>query len=233
MDKEIFKLLYGGIAFEEAQEYFNKKIPITKSEFNDLTENYKKLAFTVSNYTDVKVLNTFYSEVLKAIKNGTTLKTFETSIDDFLTKNKLSKIDSLDADNIFRTNLQTAYSVGHYEQMTDEDVIKLRPYWKYDAVDDNNTRPEHKAMNGMVYKADDPIWDTWYPPNGYRCRCSVSSLSKRQVEERGLTVSTEEPIFEPDEGFCSNPAKAPFKPDISNYPESLQQAYKKINLETI
>ena len=31
---------------------------------------------------------------------------------------------------IFRTNIQTAYNVGHYEQMTDPGVMKLRPVWQ-------------------------------------------------------------------------------------------------------
>ncbi len=90
------------------------------------------------------------------------------------------------AENIFRTNIQTAYNVGHYKQMTEPGVMTLRPYWQYDAVNDSRTRPCHLAMDGRVFTADVPIWDTWFPPNGFKCRCTVRSLSRRQVERRGL-----------------------------------------------
>ena len=37
------------------------------------------------------------------------------------------------------------------------------------------------------------IRDSWYPPNGFRCRCMVRSLSKRQVEQMGLEVRQNPP----------------------------------------
>ena len=76
---------------------------------------------------------------------------------------------------------------------SDPDVMRLRPYWQYDAVNDSHTRPSHLAMDGRVFPADSPVWDTWYPPNGFRCRCTVTTLSARQVKERGLKVETEAP----------------------------------------
>lgn len=122
--------------------------------------------------------------------------------------------------------------------MTSPMVKKFRPYWQYDAVNDSHTRPSHLAMDGKVFPADSPIWDTWYPPNGFRCRCAVQTLSKRQVEERGLTVEEKVPTaaelsdgrfvnIMPDPNFSSNPAKVRFKPDLEGYPESLKKAYQK------
>jgi len=43
-------------------------------------------------------------------------------------------------------------------------------------------RPEHVAWHNTVLPADDPWWDTHYPPNGWGCKCGVVSLSERQVE---------------------------------------------------
>jgi len=48
-------------------------------------------------------------------------------------------------------------------------------------------RPEHIAWHNTVLPADDPWWDTHYPPNGWGCKCGVVSLSERQarrLEER-------------------------------------------------
>ena len=148
-------------------------------------------------------------------------------MDDFLEAEGYEGLDPLQADNIFRTNIQTAYNVGHYEQMTEPSVMKLRPYWQYDAVNDSSTRPSHLAMDGRVFPADSPVWDTWFPPNGFRCRCTVKTLSKRQVEQRGLTVEEGFPPVAPDPHFSTNPAKVRFEPDLKDYPEPLVKAYKE------
>ncbi|MBU5312229.1 minor capsid protein [Tissierella carlieri] len=236
--KDIFELLTKEeIVFEEAVNYFKGKIPIKASEFYKLAEEYKSLAFTVSGYSKTQVLNKFYEELLKAIEEGTTMKDFKDKMNEFLEKKGYDGITNFQADNIFRTNIQTAYQVGHYKQMTSPEVLKYRPYWQYDAVNDKHTRPSHLAMDGRVYRADDPIWDTWYPPNGYRCRCGVKTLSERQVKERGLTIETGTPIavevdgkfvqILPDPNFANNSAKADFTPDLKDYPESIRKAFEK------
>lgn len=228
MDKDDFKVLFSeDFVFEDAVRFFKGKIPITKAQFEQLRQDYKNLAFTVSGYSDISVINQFYNEVLKAIETGSTLEAFKVGINNFLLDKGYTGLSNHQADNIYRTNIQTASNAGHYKKMNDPGVKALRPYWQYVAVDDNCTRDTHRAMNGLVFSADDPIWDTWYPPNGYRCRCTVRSLSKRQVEAKGLEVSEGDLSIVPDKGFNINPAKQQFQPDISGYPESLQRAYKQ------
>lgn len=91
---------------------------------------------------------------------------------------------------IFRCNMSSAYSVGRYkQQLEDADVA---PYFQYCAVMDGRTRPAHQAMNGKVFRYDDPIWNTMYPPNGWNCRCTVVSLTPGMVKRKGLTVESSE-----------------------------------------
>ncbi|MGN6893494.1 phage head morphogenesis protein, partial [Neisseria sp. P0015.S009] len=80
-----------------------------------------------------------------------------------------------------------AYSAGQYQGYMAN--IDSRPYWMYDAVGDHRTRPAHAAMDGLVYRYDDPFWATFYPPNGYRCRCSVIALSERDMQRDGKVLS--------------------------------------------
>lgn len=42
-------------------------------------------------------------------------------------------------------------------------------------------------MHGKVFPADDPVWKTWYPPNGWGCQCSVEALSAREAKALGKT----------------------------------------------
>lgn len=226
------------MTFEEASEYFKERVSVTASQFYKITENYRTLAFTVSGYTKAQILKRFYDEILGAIEDGTTMETFRRNMNSFLAAEGYEGLLPLQADNIFRTNIQTAYQVGHYEQMTEPGVMEARPYWQYDAVNDKHTRPSHLAMDGRVFPADSKVWDMWYPPNGFRCRCTIKSLSRRQVEQQKLKVETEIPKAAeltdgrfvqilPDPHFSTNPAKVRFEPDMKDYPESLVKAYKK------
>lgn len=82
-------------------------------------------------------------------------------------------------DLIFRQNVMTAHAAGRWQRQ--QEAKKERPYLRYSAIMDGRTRPAHRALDGMVFPADDPFWKTFYPPNGFRCRCMVVSLSRREV----------------------------------------------------
>lgn len=235
--KSSFEYFFSNFSFPTAEAYFDEKLPVTKDIFKKMEEKYRSGAFTVASYMQAEIINEFHIELLKAIEEGNTLENFKESMGSFLEDKGYEGLSAIVADNIFRTNIQTAYQVGHYEEMNKEEVRKLRPYWMYDAVADERTRPSHMAMNGQVFLADSAVWDTWYPPNGFRCRCTVVTLSKRQVEKRGLKVLESAPdtvkvkgrdvdVY-PDPNFDYNPAKKEFRPDMSKFPESIKKAYYK------
>lgn len=234
---DVFSTKVEPIKFEEAVKYFGDKVPVKPSEYYKISNEWKTKAFTVSGYSSADMLNKFMEELKSALDSGTTAKEFRNNMNEFLTNKGYDGLTPYQADNIFRTNIQTAYNVGHFKRMSNPEVKKLRPYWMYDAVNDGRTRLSHKGMNEKVFPADHPIWDTWFPPNGYRCRCSVRSLSERQVKSMGLTVSTEIPKAAeiegklvqliPDSGFNANPGKKAWEPDISKYPNTLKRAFKE------
>jgi len=226
------------MTFEEAADYFKERVPVTAAVFYSIADDYRGLAFTISGYTKAQILKGFYDEVLAAIKEGNSIGEFRSNMNDFLESEGYEGMTPFQADNIFRTNIQTAYSVGHYEQITQPEILEALPYWEYDAVNDSHTRPSHLAMGGRVFPANSPVWDVWYPPNGFRCRCTVRPLSKRQVEQRNLKIEAELPRAAelpngryvnilPDPQFTTNPAKVRFKPDLEGYPEPLVKAYQK------
>lgn len=235
---ELARILTGGeMDFAEAETYFDGKAPVTRREFLQIREEYRTLAFTVGSYTKIQVIRRYQEVLSDAIREGKTVREFKAQMDTYLQDHGYKGMTPFSADSIFRTNVQTAYNVGHYRQMTSPTVKALRPYWQYVAVQDSSTRPAHRAMGGRVYPADSPVWDVWYPPNGYRCRCTVVTLSRRQVEQMGLTVETQAPrrvqaadgtviTIQPDVYFQTNPAKREWSPDLSGYPPALVKAYR-------
>ncbi|MCL6558763.1 MAG: phage head morphogenesis protein [Firmicutes bacterium] len=156
------------LPFEEAIEYFRDKVPLSPDQYQKLADEYKAKAFTVGGIAALDILNDILKELLKALEEGLTQDEFRERINETLKSKGWDGLSPYRADNIFRTNIQTAFSVGRYRKMTDPEVLARRPYWMYDAVNDTHTRPTHKALDGMVFPADHPFWDTWYPPNGYR-----------------------------------------------------------------
>ncbi len=206
------------LPFDEAIEYFKSLLPMSDKEFYALADEAKSMAFAVSAVAQEEAIADAYRLVRQALEKGQSLGEFQ--------KEFAKKMAVPDAglsrdyiETVYRTNLQRAYNVGRFRQMTRPEVLKSRPFWQYDAVNDSRTRPTHRAMDGRVYRADDPVWDTWYPPNGFRCRCRVNTLSQRQVDKLGVEVlqgpikenvkvgDKEEPL-EPDKGFEHNPGKA-------------------------
>lgn len=238
MDTEV---LYGrkeDFLFREAVEFLKGKKALTKEEYKKIIPETRAKAFTVSGYTSLSILQEFLDCLVKAAEEGTTKEQFREEMNQFLEKHGYEGMNPWKSDNIFRTNMQTAFNAGHYVSMTEKTTVKMRPYWQYVTAGDGHVRDSHAAMAGKVYRADDPIWDIWYPPNGFRCRCMVVSLTKRQVESRGLTVETQPPhevdystgeiIYRfPDKGFSNNPAKTVWKPDMGNISPELRKLFRQ------
>ena len=210
------------LPMEEAQAFWVEKHQIGAGLYNKLSAEAKSRAFAISGIAKGDELNTVFTALQKAIDSGDSFGKFKKECAGIFERRGWTGKRAWRIDNIYRTNIQTAYNVGRYKQLKEESSVF--PYWQYDAVNDRRTRPTHLAMDGRVWPADHPVWNTWYPPNGYRCRCSVIGLTrgkvKRQklkIEEADITERLIEPVSPvsgekmpgqqmlPDIGFEHNP----------------------------
>lgn len=87
--------------------------------------------------------------------------------------------------NYLEAEFQTARSSG---QMAAKWQGFLRnqdryPNLKYKTVGDSHVRDEHARLNNFIAAIDDPIWDRIYPPNDWRCRCSISQTNSGTTPE--------------------------------------------------
>lgn len=52
----------------------------------------------------------------------------------------------------------------------------IYPYLEYMPSTAAEPRMEHQKFYGIIKPIDDPFWDTWLPPNGWGCKCSVRQV---------------------------------------------------------
>lgn len=84
----------------------------------------------------------------------------------------------LKAEYIFaRASAEMAAKWKDFE--TDGDRYNLQ----YRTAHDSRVRPEHKVLHGITLSASDPFWDEFFPPNGWRCRCTVVQVRKGKYPE--------------------------------------------------
>ena len=156
-------------------------------------------AFTVAKATKLDVLQAIRSEVSNIFEQGITGAEFRKRLEPRLRslgwwgkgEDEAGNVVQLGSPRrlktIYNTNMRTGYAHGRYQQQLAN--IDSRPYFRYHARNDMCTRPAHAALDGRVFRHDDPFWDTHYPPNGWNCRCIVKALTADDLQERGLKIS--------------------------------------------
>lgn len=207
-----------GMPPKDAVSYFRSKGYEISDRWQEVWAEAHARAFTVAKAMRMDVLTSIRAEVDKALAEGITERQFidhltprlkalgwwgqQTWVDTQGTARNVQLGSPHRLKLIYRQNLQTAYMAGRYRRQLS--ASRTHPYWMYVAVMDSRTRPAHAALNGRVFRWDDPIWQYLYPPNGWGCRCRVRMLSARQVERMGLQVEQGEgyiETFETDAGF--------------------------------
>ena len=76
----------------------------------------------------------------------------------------------------YDTAIASAQAAGRWNTYLSE--ADVYPNLKYVTIGDNHVRDDHAALNGTIKPINDPFWRTWYPPNGFRCRCTVEQTKE-------------------------------------------------------
>lgn len=193
-----------GLPPREAIAYLEGKGYALGFGWQDIWQESNAKAFTAAGVMKADVLADLKGGLVDALKNGTSRADYVKNLQPILEKKgwwgALAQSDPETGEmsgkgltprrlaTIFDTNMQTAYMAGRYQALMGN--VADRPYWQYVAIMDRRTRPAHSAMNGRVFRYDDPIWGSHYPPNGFRCRCSVRALDEDNLKTRGIDLSS-------------------------------------------
>jgi SPP1 gp7 family putative phage head morphogenesis protein len=84
----------------------------------------------------------------------------------------------LEAEYIFATqSAQMASRWNEYE--TDGDRYNLQ----YRTAGDERVRKSHQLLHNTTLSPSDPFWNDYFPPNGWRCRCTAVQVRKSKYPE--------------------------------------------------
>lgn len=179
---------YGSLPFSEQVAFFRRKLNLPTNAWTDIWEREHDHAFVVAGANRDDLVADFRAAVDRAISEGTSLAQFRKDFDAIVAKHGWSYNGGRNWRSrvIYETNLRSSYAAGRYAQL--QEVKSARPYWQYmhsDAV--VHPRPLHKAWGDepVILDADDPWWNSHFPPNGWGCQCSVRSLAKRDLVRMG------------------------------------------------
>ncbi|TCP88926.1 SPP1 gp7 family putative phage head morphogenesis protein [Rhizobium sp. PP-CC-2G-626] len=197
---------------------FEKRKPnlIETFSWQDAWQEEHATMFTVAKSAGFDILQDIQTAFEKALKEGQTARQFASELRPTLEQKgwwgRKVAINSVGEavvaqlgstrrlQRIFDTNMRVSYAAGHWESF--ERNRKSRPFLRYVALLDDRTRPAHRARHNIVLPIDDPFWNLWAPPCGWNCRCTLQSLSQRDIDR--LLADGEKLTFEaPEDTFRS------------------------------
>lgn len=175
------------LPFAEAIAFFRNKTSIPTEKWNDLWLDAHSQGFMIAGAMEGELLSDIRDAVDQAIAAGTTLADFRKQWDAIVERHgwKYNGGRNWRTRIVYETNTRQAYNAGRWQQVTDPEVLRTRPYLLYKHGDSIRPRIPHLAWDGTVLPADDPWWSTHYPQNGWGCKCKVFSAGERDIARLG------------------------------------------------
>ena len=202
------------LAPREALGFFRQRIAMTRKAFNRLQARYREVAFTVAKVESVAVIEQIQGVLEDVLESGQTQAVFARRVNELMKARGLSPLNPYHVETVFQTNINSAYNTGRASQMLQTDVRRALPYWRYLTVLDSRVREKHHALHGFLARFDDAVWKRIFPPNGFRCRCTVGAVTRARAaglagqgatpQRLDVAGSKRLPAV-PDEGFDRSP----------------------------
>lgn len=169
------------LASDEAQNFISTHADILNKAFQKvpMTEDmHRRLTRSDYIFSGLKTFHELNEAFPSLLDENGNRKSFEQFYND------VQKIDK----TYNQSYLHTEYNFVHasaemaakWEQYAEDgDRYNLQ----YRTAGDDKVRPEHAALNGVTLPMSDPFWETYYPPNGWNCRCTVVQVRKTKYPQ--------------------------------------------------
>lgn len=199
----------GGILampYEEALELMRSASLLSPEALDDLIDQYRAGGFRAAEFLAESMRTRAADKILKALEGDLTIREVVQQVRDEELSLGIAPTSPTTLDRTVRTSIMSAYGAGKWRAQQDPDVQRLMPWARYLTVSDVRVRPNHAALHNVVVPTGSDLHAQIAPPGGYRCRCAMSTLSDKQRERFGLTVSDSIPADGfPDPGWEGPP----------------------------
>lgn len=165
---------------ENAQEFIEEHASVLNSSFKEVAmSDIMRQRLEESNYifSGMKTFHELNEAFPSLLDENGNRKPFEQFLND------VRKIDSKYNSNYLRAEYNfvnsSAVMAAKWEEFKQ---YGDRYYLQYRTAGDKRVRPEHAALNRVTLPISDSFWETFFPPNGWNCRCTVVQVRKSKYE---------------------------------------------------
>lgn len=170
------------VPFEEAIDDLLTREPVLAQNYQQVQQVYERHGFALARSTDLVTTRRVQKVIADYMREG---KEPPRTLDELKAAGFEDFAPSY-AETVYRTNLNTAYTDGRMRQAEDPDFRAVIGAFEFVTAGDGDVRDNHAAADGLIAATDDPIWQTFAPPAGYRCRCALRAVDRDELESLGL-----------------------------------------------
>lgn len=169
------------LASDEAQSFINAHAGILDSTFKQVRMTDKmRERLTRSNYifSGIKTFHELNEAFPSLLDENGDRKPFERFLNDVRKIDETYNANYLHAEyNFVQASAEMAAKWEQYSEDGDRYLLQYR------TAHDDKVRPEHAALDRITLPMGDPFWESYYPPNGWNCRCTVVQVRRGKYEE--------------------------------------------------
>lgn len=163
---------------KDVQEFISTHATMLNNSFVQVKMSDKmRERLTRSNYifSGIKTFHELNEAFPSMVDENGNKKPFERFLNDVQKINSTYNANYLHAEYNFVQ--ASATMAAKWEQFSEDgDRYNLQ----YRTAKDDKVRPEHAALDGVTLPMSDSFWETYYPPNGWNCRCTVVQVRKQK-----------------------------------------------------
>lgn len=163
-------------AYDEALKYYQKRMNLSSEDVEKLRKLYGNEAVRVTRSASAMVEEKAAKAISESLKAGEHINLAQQRLITALQAAGISEPSPFLCETLVRTGISQAYAAGQYNAMSDPALADVHKGWQYTTVGDNRVREEHEELDGMTADLDNDVWDTYLPPLGFNCRCTVIPL---------------------------------------------------------
>jgi len=199
--KFIAKYEFEPLPFQDAIKLFEDRSVMDREDFDTLLSFERRNALTAAGMSAETIEHTVRSLLVSALKEGMTLP-------DFIGNLQLPNV--VHAENIFRTNMSSAYNNGHMEGMFYPGYEDTIAAIEFIAIMDGRETDICRERHGKLYKLEDLKTAGVAPPLHFQCRSTIVEVFADELEGREISGTPSVPA---QSGFGE------FQPVLEHPPE--------------